>query len=302
MSNKINQRKNFVESEISSIFAEKFVYDYIYYIASQIFMKKLFFPIVIMTIVLLLNSCTSAKQVSYFQNIDSISLAASKGLYDAHIMPKDQLTITVVTSDPSTSQPFNLSIQNTLSADGRLNSSSGSLLSYLVDNNGDIDFPVVGTIHVAGLTKNQCEELIKSKIKPYLAESEAPVVTVSMSSYRVTVAGEVASPKVVPVTTEKMSVLEALAQAGDLSIYGRRDNVLLIRENADGQKEAHRLNLNDANIINSPYYYVQQNDYIYVEPNKVKAKNSAIGQSTTLWFSFVSILTSVASLVVNIVR
>ena len=123
-----------------------------------------------------------------------------------------------------------------------------------------------------------------------------------MSSYRVTVAGEVASPKVVPVTTEKMSVLEALAQAGDLSIYGRRDNVLLIRENADGQKEAHRLNLNDANIINSPYYYVQQNDYIYVEPNKVKAKNSAIGQSTTLWFSLVSILTSVASLVVNIVR
>ena len=175
-------------------------------------------------------------------------------------MPKDQLTITVVTSDPSTSQPFNLSIQSTLSADGRLNSSSGSLLSYLVDNNGDIDFPVVGTIHVAGLTKNQCEELIKSKIKPYLAESEAPVVTVSMSSYRVTVAGEVASPKVVPVTTEKMSVLEALAQAGDLSIYGRRDNVLLIRENADGQKEAHRLNLNDANLINSPYYYVQQND------------------------------------------
>ena len=99
-----------------------------------------------------------------------------------------------------------------------------------------------------------------------------------------------------------MSVLEALAQAGDLTIYGRRDNVLLIRENADGQKEAHRLNLNDANIINSPYYYVQQNDYIYVEPNSVKAKNSAIGQSTTLWFSFVSILTSVAALVVNIVR
>ena len=99
-----------------------------------------------------------------------------------------------------------------------------------------------------------------------------------------------------------MSVLEALAQAGDLTIYGRRDNVLLIRENADGQKEAHRLNLNDANIINSPYYYVQQNDYIYVEPNSVKAKNSAIGQSTTLWFSFVGIVTSIASLVINIIR
>ena len=255
-----------------------------------------------MTIVLLLDACSSAKQVAYFQNIDSTSLTASKGLYDARIMPKDLLTITVVTSDPSTSKPFNLSIQNTLGTDGRLGSTTGSLLQYLVNNDGDIDFPVVGTVHVAGLTKDQCEDLIKSKVKPYLAESENPVVTVSMSSYRVTVAGEVTSPKVVPVSTEKMSVLEALAQAGDLTIYGRRDNVLLIRANADGQKQAHRLNLNDANIINSPYYYVLQNDYIYVEPNSVKAKNSAIGQSTTLWFSFVSILTSVAALVVNIVR
>ena len=265
-------------------------------------MKKLLIPFVLMTIVLLLDACSSAKQVAYFQNIDSTSLTASKGLYDARIMPKDLLTITVVTSDPSTSKPFNLSIQNTLGTDGRLGSTTGSLLQYLVNNDGDIDFPVVGTVHVAGLTKDQCEDLIKSKVKPYLAESENPVVTVSMSSYRVTVAGEVTSPKVVPVSTEKMSVLEALAQAGDLTIYGRRDNVLLIRENADGQKEAHRLNLNDANIINSPYYYVQQNDYIYVEPNSVKAKNSAIGQSTTLWFSFVSIMTSVASLLVNIIR
>ena len=265
-------------------------------------MKKLFFPIVIMTIVLLLNSCQSAKQVAYFQNIDSVSLAASKGLYDARIMPKDLLTITVVTSNPETSQPFNLSIQSTLGTDGRMGNSTGSLLQYLVDNDGNIEFPVVGTLHVGGLTKDQCEVLIKDKVKPYLASSENPVVTVSMSSYRVTVAGEVTTPKVVPVSTEKMSVLEALAQAGDLTIYGRRDNVLLIRENADGQKEAHRLNLNDANIINSPYYYVQQNDYIYVEPNSTKAKNSAIGQSTTLWFSFVSILTSIAALVVNIVR
>ena len=265
-------------------------------------MKKLFYSFVVMTIVLLMGSCESAKQVAYFQNVDSVSLAASKGLYDARIMPKDLLTITVVTSDPTTSQPFNLAIAQTLGTDGRLGGSTGSLLQYLVDNDGNIQFPIVGNVHVAGLTKNECQNLIKEKVKPYLAESENPVVTVSMSSYRVTVAGEVTRPSVVPVSTEKMSVLEALAQAGDLTIYGRRDNVLLIRENSDGQKEAHRLNLNDANIINSPYYYVQQNDYIYVEPNKTKAKNSDIGQSTTLWFSFVSILTSVASLVVNIVR
>ena len=123
-----------------------------------------------------------------------------------------------------------------------------------------------------------------------------------MSSFRVTVIGEVGSPKVIPVSTEKMSVIEALASAGDLTIYGKRDNVMLIREDAAGQKTVHRLNLNDINIISSPYYYVQQNDIIYVEPNNVKAKNSAIGSSTTIWFSFIGIVTSIASLLVNILR
>ena len=99
-----------------------------------------------------------------------------------------------------------------------------------------------------------------------------------------------------------MSIIEALAQAGDLTIYGKRENVVLIRETETGKKEYHYLNLNDANIFNSPYYYLQQNDIVYVEPNNVKAKNSSIGQSTTLWFSFVGIVTSVASLLVNILR
>ena len=99
-----------------------------------------------------------------------------------------------------------------------------------------------------------------------------------------------------------MSVLEALAQAGDLTIYGKRDNVLLIRQDAEGEKHTYRMNLNDANIINSPFYYLQQNDIIYVEPNKVKAQNSSIGSSTTLLMSGLSILTSIASLVVNILR
>ena len=177
-----------------------------------------------------------------------------------------------------------------------------ALQGFLVDNNGDIEFPVVGKVKVAGLTKNECQDRLKSKILPYMAASENPVVTVRMSSYHVTVMGEVGKPCVVPVTTEKMSVLEALAEAGDLTIYGKRDNVLLIREDANGQKSSHRLNLNDANIISSPYYYLQQNDLVYVEPNKAKAKNSTIGSSTSMWFSLVSIIVSAASLVTNIVR
>ena len=265
-------------------------------------MKKFLTSFIVLTMILLVTGCTGSKKVAYFQNIDQISLAASRGLYDAKIMPKDMLTITVNTTDPAAAAPFNLSVSNSVGVTGQLSSGGGSLQGYLVDNSGSINFPVVGLIHVAGMTKTQCQDLIREKIAPYMAERENPIVTVRMSSYRVTVTGEVNSPGVIPVTTEKMSVIEALAQAGDLSIYGRRDNVLLIWEDANGEKSYHRLNLNDANLINSPFYYLQQNDILYVEPNGVKAKNSGIGSSTTIWFSFIGIVTSVASLLVNILR
>ena len=265
-------------------------------------MKRILVPLVAMAVILLLGSCKSSKYVPYFQNADTISLAASRMLYDAKIMPKDQLTITVITTDPQASAPFNLSVTNTVGTSGQLSAGGGSLQGYLVDNTGYINFPVIGKIHVAGLTKGQCEDLILSKLKPYLSEQEKPVVTVRMASYRVTVLGEVGHPSVVPVSTEKMSVLEAIAQAGDLTIYGQRNNVMLIREDATGEKHVYRLNLNDANLFNSPYYYLQQNDIIYVQPNGVKAKNSYIGTSTTLWMSFVSIAISIASFVVNVLN
>ncbi|MGI6222519.1 MAG: polysaccharide biosynthesis/export family protein [Prevotella sp.] len=265
-------------------------------------MKRILVPLIAMTIILILGSCKSTKYVPYFQNADTISLAASRMLYDAKIMPKDQLTITVITSDPQASAPFNLSVSNTVGTNGQLSAGYGSLQGYLVDNTGYINFPVIGKIHVAGLTKSQCEDLILSKLRPYLADSENPVVTVRMASYRVTVLGEVGHPTVVPVSTEKMSILEALAQAGDLTIYGKRDNVMLIREDAAGEKHVYRVNLNDANLFNSPLYYLQQNDIIYVEPNSVKAKNSDIGSATTLWMSFVSIAISIASFVVNVIN
>lgn len=260
-------------------------------------MKKIIFPFLLMALVMVLGSCGTAKKVAYFQNIDTLNLAQSRGLYDAKIMPKDMLSITVNTTDPQAALPFNLTLGNSSQGGG-----VGNNQTYLVDNDGNIQFPVVGRIKVAGLTKSQCEDAIRAQILPYLAKTENPVITVRMSSYHVTVIGEVNSPGVVPVATEKMSIIEAIASAGDLTIYGKRDNVLLIREDATGQKSQHRINLNDASIINSPYYYLQQNDVLYVEPNSAKTKNSAIGQSTTLWFSVVGIITSVASLVVNIVR
>jgi polysaccharide export outer membrane protein len=260
-------------------------------------MKKILVVFIAILMVIFVGGCSTPKHVTYFQNIDTVNLAATNGLYDAKIMPKDLLTINVNTTNEEASKPFNLHYQQQYSG-----GNSANQYGYLVDNNGDINFPIIGKIHVVGLTKNQCEDLIREKIKPYMAATENPVITVRMTSYRVTVIGEVGGPKVIPVTTEKMSIIEALASAGDLSIYGKRDNILLIREDAQGNKSAHRLNINDANILNSPYYYLQQNDIIYVEPNSVKVTNSSIGTSTSLWVGLLTSLISVGALVVSIIK
>ena len=152
------------------------------------------------------------------------------------------------------------------------------------------------------MTKSEAESYIKQKIQPYMNKNENPIVTVRMSSYKVSVLGEVNRPGSFTVSKEKVSILEALALAGDLTIYGVRNNVQLIREDASGEKSIYILNLNDANIINSPYYYLQQNDIVYVTPNKVKAQNSSVGSMTTLWFSATSILISLTSLLYNILK
>ena len=251
---------------------------------------------------LLSVSCANVKNVAYLQNSDEVSLAQSQYLFDATIMPKDVLNITVSTSDDAAAAPFNLTIPTPYNLGQSFSSSRSMLQSYIVDNEGNINFPLVGSLHLAGLTKNAAEQLIHDRIKPYLTEAENPIVTVRMINYKISVLGEVARPGMFTVANEKINILEALAQAGDLTIYGVRDRVKLIREDATGKKEIHELNLNDTNIINSPYYYLQQNDVVYVEPNKVKSQNASIGTITTLSMSGVSILVSIATLITNILR
>ena len=267
-------------------------------------MKKLkFLHFYIFTFSIFLCSCGTVKNVAYLQNSDSINFDNSRFLYDARIMPKDQITISVNTTTPEASLPFNLLLQNAYQQGRTISSGAGgTLMPYLVDNDGYINFPIVGRLHVGGLTKSEAEKLVVEKIRPYMAETENPVVTVTMASYSVSVLGEVARPGSFQVSREKITILEALAQAGDLTIYGVRDKVKLIREDATGKKQIVTLNLNDANIVNSPYYYLQQNDVVYVEPNNVKAQNSKVGQTTTLWFSATSILISLTSLLYNILK
>ena len=252
--------------------------------------------------IIILSSCGSVKNIAYLQNSDSIFFARSEYLYDARIMPKDVLTITVNTVNPEAAEPFNLTVPTSFNNQTRSTYSQPILQTYLVDNNGRIDYPVLGTLQVGGLSKSECEKMIHDKILPYLNAAENPVVTVRMSNYKISVLGEVNRPGMFTVGNEKINILEALAQAGDLTIYGVRDKVKLIREDAKGRKDVITLNLNDANIINSPYYYLQQNDIVYVEPNKVKARNSTIGQSTTIWLSATSILVSLTSLLYNVLK
>ncbi len=248
-------------------------------------------------------SCGSTKDVAYFQNSKDVDLSNSQFLYDARIMPKDQLTITVSTVEQDAAVPFNLTVPTPYTvATSRSSYSQAMLQMYLVDNDGNVNFPIVGTLHLGGLTKAEAENLIQEKIKPYMSNAQNPIVTVRMPGYQITVMGEVTRPGTFTVSREKITILEALAQAGDLTIYGVRNNVKLIREDAQGRKAIYEMNLNDANIINSPYYYLQQNDVVYVTPNKVKAQNSSVGSMTTLWFSATSILISLTSLLYNILK
>jgi polysaccharide export outer membrane protein len=251
---------------------------------------------------MLLAACGTQKDVPYFQNAESVDLSKSQYLFDAKIMPKDQLTITVSTTNDEAATPFNLTVPTPYTVNSRSTYSQAMLQTYLVDNAGNINFPILGSIHVGGLTKSQAEKMIQDQIKPFMAEAENPIVTVRMPGYQISVIGEVARPGTFTVSREKISILEALAQAGDLTIYGQRKNVQLIREDSTGQKSIHIFDLTDANIINSPYFYLQQNDVIYVTPNKVKAQNSSVGSMTTLWFSATSILISLTSLLYHILR
>lgn len=259
-------------------------------------MKKNLLFMMAVAALLLVSGCTSVKNIPYLQNVEEIDLTASRMLYDARIMPKDLLTIYINTTDPDASKPFNLYSQSQSGGGANQN------IPYLVDNEGNINFPVLGKLHVGGMTIEECQEMIASRLKMYLTETENPIVTVKMSSYHITVLGEVGSPGIIPVNTERMTILEAIASAGDLTIFGKRENILLIREDARGEKSVHRLNLNDASILNSPYYHLQQNDVVYVEPQKIKAKNSFFNQYTSLYFSLVSMIMTAATFVIQLTK
>jgi len=243
----------------------------------------------------LLVSCQSYKKVPYLQDTAFVN-NTEQNVRQAgvKVMPKDLLTIAVSCSTPELAAPFNLVNSGTASGvEGNTvgqGTASSALQQYLVDNQGNINFPVLGEIHVGGLTKLEIENLIIDKLK------------VRIVNYRISVLGEVTKPGSFVVSNEKINLLEALAMAGDLTIYGMRDNVKLIRTGQDNKQEIITMDLNKTETMLSPYYQLQQNDIIYVTPNKTKAKNSDIGTNTGLWLSSTSILVSLANILVILLK
>lgn len=269
--------------------------------------KKIPLIIVLILVLFLINSCNSEKRIAYFQKIgtekDDLKFQKNSATtYDARIKSKDLLSITVVSSEPEASKIYNL-IMPQIEDPSSQNSlySQPSLQTYLVGNDGYISFPVFGKIKAAELTRNELELYLKKQLEPAFSK-EIPIITIRITNYTVNVLGEVSKPGKYGTNNERITIFEGLALAGDMTIYGQRDNVKVLREKNDGTKEYYTLNLNDKNIIFSPAYYLEQNDVVYVEPNKSKLRSSNFGSAESFWISALSVLFSLASLIITVLK
>lgn len=265
--------------------------------------------------VVLMASCTAPKKVPYLVDAETIpvqTLSQIPAAADPVIVPGDLLNIEVTGTNISAVAPFNRG--RYVDSDGNISNwarstsnvaSSGLEVSteyYLVNSDGTIDFPIIGKIKVGGLTKTEVATAIQDEIYPKYVK-EKPMVDIRLMNFRVTVTGAVRNPGIYQSKNERMTFLEAIAMAGDLDIKGDRENILLYRTNSDGTREVHRLNIHDKNFLTSPYFTLQQNDFIYVEPNSSMKQgawqlNPAVGATITI----VGGLSSVASLVIGIIN
>lgn len=256
-------------------------------------------------------SCSTPKNIAYFQDIDSNVVTEMSSRRVIRIQPEDKLTIVVKSKDPALSELFNLTISSnrtgtTSSTSGtsasmrNYSASSESMSSYTVGPDGDIDFPVLGRIHIAGMTRNEISAFIKGELMGRDLVKD-PVVSVEFLNTGISVMGEVNRPGRFDMNRDNINILEALALAGDLTIQGQRENVLVMREE-DGQMKTYRIDLTKGKeLMTSPAFYLKQDDVIYVEPNNMKKRSTTVNGNNVLnasfWVSIASLLTSVAVLI-----
>ena len=239
----------------------------------------------------LFSSCASKKKFIYFNSTIPLSVSESNKNYNPVFKSDDLLSIYVTSSDAESVKPFNLQVnslyQNNI---GGYNVGAPAPPSFLVDPEGNIDYPILGKIKVAGLSRTQTIDLLKEKLKIYIND---PVVILRINNFKVTVLGEVRNPGTYTIPNERITLLEAIGLAGDLTINGIRKNVLIVRD-SDGKKSEFRIDLTSKDLFSSPVYYLQQNDLVYVEPNRAKINSSVINPSNAgIVISTISLLVSV---------
>ena len=248
-----------------------------------------------------LAGCASQKQISYLQDVPDDYRQKITQDYDLKIHPDDLLSIMVNSKDPELAQMFNLPMVSYQIANSNTGYAGGQnrVLGYLVDKEGYIDFPQLGVIRVQGMTRTELAKYIKNQlIEKGLMKD--PIVTIQFLNFKVSVLGEVNQPGTFEITSDRITLLDALSLAGDLTVYGQRENVKVIREE-NGERVVASLDLRNKDLLSSPYYYLQQNDVVYVEPNKVKAGQREINQNRTIG-TFASILSVMVSLAVLIFK
>ncbi|MBU2930113.1 polysaccharide biosynthesis/export family protein [Winogradskyella psychrotolerans] len=251
-------------------------------------MKTRILIILILTIITA-TSCRSRKDFIYFQDEPLSEGQISSEPAELIYKPDDILTINVTALDPATVIPFNLPVASHNTTN--LTSAQGALTqqTYLIDYNGNIEFPVFGTLKVGGLTRAELTTMLVERISPMAKD---PIVNVRLANFTITIIGEVNRPGTFTMQDERVTILEALGYASDLTIYGKRKNVKLIRE-VDGKKKFANIDLTSINSVNSPLYYLQQNDVIYVEPNNAKIRSSTYNQNNSVLISAIGTLTTV---------
>lgn len=256
-----------------------------------IFKLKGYYPLFLM---FLFFSCAPKKEMIYLYNTDGNAANQTESLnYEPKFQNDDILSITVSAENPEVAAPYNLQSVSVSNGNGLMNNQMTSLENYIIDKNGEIEFPQIGKIKMAGLTRIEAIDKLKNILSEYITN---PTVHIRLVNFKISVLGEVNSPGAHVIRSERVTLLEALSLSGDLTIFGKRKNIMIIREN-EGVKAVAKVDITDANFLNSDYYYLKQNDVIYVEPNGARRNAAVIGPNISVGLSVLSFAIGVILLI-----
>lgn len=252
------------------------------------------FKVILILMPIFFFSCATREKIVYYQNIEQVVASDNSVNFDTKLKHDDLLMIVVMAENAESAVPFNLP-SIIMQSNVEFETQQMRMNSYLIDADGNIQFPVIGTIQLGGLSRTEAVNKMVNELKKYIKD---PKVNLRILNYKVTVSGEVKQPGIQSISSERITLIEALAMSGDLTEYGRRDNIMIIREK-EGKKEISRVDITKADFINSPFYYLSQNDHIYVEPNKTKVNASAVGPNTGIIISAISLLLTVVAIIIR---